>query len=169
MKTAEATEPIEHPEHLAHLASLESIEHALEREGVRLTGPRRALVEVMRGLGDHFGADELVAATPAVGRATVFRTLRLLQDLGIVCQVVLDGGTVAYRLASGEHHHHLVCSECGAVSDFASGDLEGVLQEIARRTGYRVDAHRLEVYGLCPECRAAAPAPAGVSAARPAF
>lgn len=134
--------------------STQSIERALASEGFRLTGPRRALVEVMQGLGDHFVADDVVEAAPGVGRATVFRTLRLLQDLGVVCQMVLDDGTAAYRLASGGHHHHLVCSECGAVSDFASGDLEGVLQEIARRTGYRVDAHRLEVYGLCPECRA---------------
>ena len=134
--------------------STDSIEQTLASEGFRLTAPRRALVEVMQGLGDHFVADDVVEAAPAVGRATVFRTLRLLQDLGIVCQVVLDDGTAAYRLASGGHHHHLVCSECGAVSDFASGDLEGLLDDIARRTGYRVDAHRLEVYGLCPDCRA---------------
>ena len=131
-----------------------SIERTLASGGFRLTGPRRALVEVMQGLGDHFVADAVVEAAPGVGRATVFRTLRLLQDLGIVCQVVLDDGTAAYRLASGGHHHHLVCSECGAVSDFSSGDLEGLLRDIAQRTGYRVDAHRLEVYGLCPACRA---------------
>ena len=69
----------------------------------------------------------------------------------------IGDGTARWELlsqAGDEHHHHLVCSECGAVSDFASGDLEGLLDDIARRTGYRVDAHRLEVYGLCPDCRA---------------
>ena len=136
------------------MANTDSIERTLASEGFRLTAPRRALVEVMQGLGDHFMADDVVEAAPSVGRATVFRTLRLLQDLGIVCQVVLDDGATAYRLASGGHHHHLVCSECGAVSDFASGDIEGLLDDIARRTGYRVDAHRLEVYGLCPDCAA---------------
>ncbi|MFA7248240.1 MAG: Fur family transcriptional regulator [Dehalococcoidia bacterium] len=134
--------------------STESIERTLASGGFRLTGPRRALVEVMQALGGRFSADDVVEAAPGVGRATVFRTLRLLQDLGIVCQVVLDDGAVAYRLASGGHHHHLVCSECGVVSDFSSGDLEGLLDDIARRTGYQVDAHRLEVYGLCPACRA---------------
>ncbi len=139
----------------------DKIERALASEGFRLTGPRRVLLEVMQGLGDHFVADDVVEAAPAVGRATVFRTLRLLQDLGIVCQIVLDDGAVAYRLASGGHHHHLVCSECGSVSDFSSGDLEGLLDDITRRIGYRVDAHRLEVYGLCPDCgaRGALPAP----------
>jgi Fur family ferric uptake transcriptional regulator len=136
------------------MATTDSIERTLASEGFRLTAPRRALVEVMQSLGDHFVADDILEAAPTVGRATVFRTLRLLQDLGMVCQVVLDDGTAAYRLASGGHHHHLVCSECGAVSDFASGDIEGLLDDIARRTGFRVDAHRLEVYGLCPACRA---------------
>lgn len=134
------------------MESTADIERTLASGGFRLTGPRRTLVEVMQGLGDHFVADEVVEGAPKVGRATVFRTLRLLQDVGIVCQVVLDDGTAAYRLASGGHHHHLVCSECGAVSDFASGDIEGLLDDIARRTGYRVDAHRLEVYGMCPAC-----------------
>ena len=138
------------------METTESIQQTLASEGFRLTGQRRALVEVMQGLGDHFVADDVVAAAPAVGRATVFRTLRLLQDLGIVCQVVLDDGAGAYRLASGGHHHHLVCSECGSVSDFSSGDIEGLLDDIARRTGYRVAAHRLEVYGVCPACRARA-------------
>src|SRR3990172_7328997 len=126
------------------MATTESLALTLARRGRRLTGPRRALLEAMQRLGDHFVADDVVAAAPAVGRATVFRTLRLLQDLDVICQVVLDDGTAAYRLASGGHHHHLVCSDCGAVSDFSSGDLEQLLEGIALRTGYAVDAHRLE-------------------------
>ncbi|MEX2446603.1 MAG: Fur family transcriptional regulator [Dehalococcoidia bacterium] len=144
------------------MANAEALEHTLTRGGYRLTGPRRVLLDVMLGMGDHFSADELVAAAPRVGRATVFRTLRLLQDLGIVCQVVLDDGAIAYRLASGGHHHHLVCTDCGAVSDFASGDVEALLDGIAGRTGYLIEAHRLEVYGRCASCqdRAQAAGPA---------
>ena len=135
------------------MATTETLALTLARRGRRLTGPRRALLEAMQRLGDHFVAEDVVAAAPAVGRATVFRTLRLLQDLDVICQVVLDDGTVAYRLASGGHHHHLVCSDCGAVSDFSSGDLEELLDGIALRTGYAVDAHRLEVYGRCARCQ----------------
>lgn len=111
----------------------------------------------MRGLGDQFSADEVLAETPDVGRATVFRTLRLFQELGVVCQVVLDDGAVAYSLSSDGHHHHLVCSNCGAVRNFASTDIEDLLQKLARRTGYDVAAHRLEVYGRCAECQQGQP------------
>ena len=107
----------------------------------------------MHTLGDHFTAEEVVSASPGVGRATVFRTLRLLQDIGTLCQVVLEDGTLQYRLTSGIHHHHIVCSRCGAVNDFSSCDIQSLLDEIAERTGYSVDAHRLEVYGRCANCQ----------------
>jgi Fur family transcriptional regulator, ferric uptake regulator len=131
----------------------DAIERLLARRGYRLTGPRRHLLEIMAALGDHFVADAVVTAAPAVGRATVFRTLRLLQELGVVCQVVLDDGAIAYRLAPEEHHHHLLCVECGAAEDFSSDTLEGVLAELEARSGYAIEAHRLEVYGRCTACQ----------------
>lgn len=135
--------------------SADAIERLLARRGYRLTGPRRHLLEVMEGLGDHFGADDVVNAAPEVGRATVFRTLRLLQELDVVCQVVMDQGDTVYRLAPEEHHHHLLCVECGAAEDFSSDALESVFAEVEAKTGYAIEAHRLEVYGRCPACQAA--------------
>ena len=135
------------------MVTVDALERTMERAGHRVTAPRRALLATMQGLGDHFTAEGLVAASPSVGRATVFRTLRLLQDIGTLCQVVLDDGTVEYRLTSGGHHHHIVCSQCGAVNDFASCDIQDLLTELGRRTGYDIEAHRLEVYGRCSSCR----------------
>lgn len=136
-------------------STAQQIEHAIAGSGRRLTGPRRVLAEALLTLGDHFAAEELMQAAPGVGRATVFRTLRMLQDSGLVCLVVLDDGRTVYRLGSEEHHHHVVCSECGAVADVSSARLERALSAISVETGYEVDAHRLELYGRCPDCRAA--------------
>jgi Fe2+ or Zn2+ uptake regulation protein len=137
------------------MVSLEVLERRLASNGYRLTRPRRSLLGAMQELGDHFTADGLLAVTPEVGRATVFRTLRLLQDIGTLCQVVLGDGTIEYRLTSGGHHHHMVCSDCGAVTDFAACDLQESLTRLAERTGYDVSSHRLEVYGRCAQCRVA--------------
>lgn len=139
---------------------IQILERRLARGGLRSTGPRRALLEAMLELGDHFTAEQLSAAAPAVGRATVFRTLRLLQDLGSICLVVLDDGTSEYRLAEAGHHHHLVCSSCGRVSDIAGCDLTGLLRTVSEDTGFEVEAHRLELYGRCAECRAGIERPA---------
>jgi len=135
------------------MTTMDVLERTLVRSGHRLTAPRRQLLEVMDGLGDRFTADQVLAASPRVGRATVFRTLRLMQELGVVCQVVLDDGGVAYRLGGGAHHHHVVCSECGAVTDFSSHDIEDLVQELGRRVGFELDSHRLELYGRCDRCR----------------
>ena len=135
------------------MVSSQALERRVSGSGHRLTEPRRALIAAMRDLGDHFTADEVLHARPEVGRATVFRTLRLLQDIGALCQVVLDDGTTQYRLTSGGHHHHIVCSNCGATNDFATCDIQDLLEELGRRTGFEIQAHRLEVYGVCTRCR----------------
>ncbi len=131
----------------------QAIERRLARGGVRVTAPRRALLAAIEGLGDHFTAEELAAAAPAVGRATVFRTLRLLQDLGTICLVVLDDGTSEYRMAEPGHHHHLVCSVCGTVSDIVGCDLTELVRVVSEDTGFDVETHRLELYGRCAACR----------------
>ena len=139
------------------MVTTDALKVRLADSGHRITEPRRALIDSMRDLGDHFTAEELMQATPGVGRATVFRTLRLLLDIGALCHVVMESGTVDYRLTSEGHHHHIVCSDCGATSDFASCEIEDLLDELHRRTGYEIQAHRLEVYGLCADCHEASP------------
>jgi Fur family ferric uptake transcriptional regulator len=136
------------------MVSTLAMERNLERVGRRLTGPRRELLSVIGGLGGHFTAEQLAVAAPGVGRATVFRTLRLLQDVGAICQVVAPDGALEYRVTAVGHHHHLVCAECGAVDDFSGCDISDLLAELAMRTGYEIGAHRLEVYGRCAACQA---------------
>lgn len=133
------------------------IERMLARGGYRLTSPRRAVLETMRRLGNHFTAEDVQVAAPGVGRATVFRTMKLMRDMGIICQVVLDDGATVYQLtedAAADHHHHVICSECGQVAEFSSDGLEDVLEDVAQRTGFEIDTHRLELYGRCGRCRA---------------
>lgn len=139
----------------------------LDRAGYRLTGPRRALAALIAGRDGHFTAPELVAAARAqrlgVGRATVFRTLEVLDALGAVERLDLPSGEHAYVVCERAHHHHVICSRCGRTNEIRDGSLQAVVGEIARRTGYRVDTHRLELFGLCPACVASQPGPTSVA------
>lgn len=145
-----------------------SIVTVLDRAGYRLTEPRRALAALIASRDGHFTAGDLVVAARSrrlgVGRATVFRTLEVLEGLGAVERLDLPSGEHAYVVCQRAHHHHVVCSRCGRTNEIDDAGLRVVVSEIARRTGYRVDEHRLELFGLCPACAASQPAPTTVSA-----
>jgi Fur family ferric uptake transcriptional regulator len=132
---------------------------ALGRAGYRLTEPRRAVAELIAERSGHFTAADLVAAARAsrtpIGRATVFRTLDVLEEIGAVERLDLPGGAHAYVPCEAAHHHHVVCSRCGRVAEIDDRGLRVVVREINNRTGFRVDDHRLEAFGLCPGCQAA--------------
>ena len=132
-----------------------SVIAALEDAGYRLTGPRRALADLIadRG-GSTFTAADLVADARArrlgIGRATVFRAIELLVSVGAVERVDLQSGEHAYVACVPTHHHHVICSRCARATEIGDLGLGAVAREVARRTGYRVDEHRLELFGLCP-------------------
>ena len=129
--------------------------------GHRLTPSRRAVVEAALDLAPHFSPEDLLAGAPQVGRATVFRTLKLLLDLNLICRVLMEGGNLRYRLSTRGHHHHLVCTRCGQVEDFTRCDVSALVEELTRSTEYDIEGHWLEVYGRCSSCRRPGPLAAG--------
>jgi len=132
---------------------------ALDHAGYRLTEPRRSLAALIADQDGHFTAATLVEAAGErrllFGRATVYRTLEVLEDLGAVERLDLPSGEHAYVGCEPAHHHHLICSGCGRTDPIEDAGLSTVVADISRRTGYRVDDHRLELFGLCPGCQRA--------------
>jgi len=131
---------------------------ALENAGYRLTGPRRSLAELITARnGAAFTAADLVADVRTrrlgIGRATVFRAIDLLETVGAVERIDLQNGEHAYVACVPTHHHHVICSRCANATEIGDLGLGAVAREVARRTGYRVDEHRLELFGLCPTCQ----------------
>lgn len=124
----------------------------LEGVGHRVTASRRAVLEAVMASPALFTVEDICSAAPRVGRATVFRTMKLLQELDLVCRVPLEDGSVRYQFSGGDHHHHLICSKCGSIKEFSDTDLDARIQENARREGFRLDAHSLELYGRCRAC-----------------
>ena len=125
----------------------------------RNTAPRRALTALIARRTGHFTAADLLAQARSrevnVGRATVFRTLDFLAEQGELERIDLPSGEHAYvACAPREHHHHVVCRECGKSAEVQDAGLQSVVAEVGRRSGYRIESHRLELYGLCPDCAA---------------
>ena len=128
---------------------------AVAGAGYRVTRPRQAVASLINARTGHFTSSDLLADARrrrlALGRATVFRNLELFTELGALERLDLPNGEHAYVACEPEqHHHHVVCRRCGGSVEVADGGLQAVVDEIARRTGYAIDSHRLELFGLCP-------------------
>jgi len=133
---------------------------SLEASGYRMTGARRAVAELIATHDGAFETADLVADSRrrrlGVARATIFRTLELLVARGWVERLDLPSGAHSYvRCESTRHHHHLVCSRCQRSVDLEDIGMAAIVAEAERRTGYRVERHRVELWGLCPTCRKA--------------
>lgn len=143
---------------------LNPIVNALDGAGYRLTATRRAVASLISSYGGHFTASELEAAARDrrvdVSRATLFRALDLLTELGAVERIDLTTGEHAYVSCAPAHHHHLVCSRCGRTADVDDLGVAEAVAEIGRRSGYRIESHRLELFGLCRHCQARTTPPA---------
>jgi len=131
---------------------------ALGRAGYRLTVPRRVVADLIAARNGHFTAADLVEDALSrrlnIGRATIFRTLEVLEGVGAIERIDLPSGDHAYITCEpAAHHHHVVCSRCGRAVDVDDAGLAAVVSKIAGETGYRISDHRLELFGLCPACQ----------------
>jgi Fe2+ or Zn2+ uptake regulation protein len=136
----------------------ETLVRALDTAGYRLTEPRRAVAGLIGGRLGYFTAADLLSEARArrlgIGRATIFRALELFTELNLVERLDLPNGEHAYVECARAHHHHVICSSCGRTTEVEDCGMQVVAEEVARRSGYQIDTHRLELFGLCPKCAA---------------
>lgn len=132
--------------------------------GYRLTPQRPMIVEAVRNSDEHICAEEVFQKVreryPHVNISTVYRTLELLKELGLVTETDLGEGRVYYHWAEKGHHHHLICQSCGrltALEDSVLDSLQGTLRE---RYGFRANLSHLAIFGLCSECQGSPTGPA---------
>jgi Fur family transcriptional regulator, ferric uptake regulator len=130
----------------------------LERRGLKLTAERQALFEELFARHEHLEADELLVRLRGkhkkISRATIYRTLDLLVDSGIVGRVRV--GEIGYRyerLRAGEHHDHLICNECGRVIEFYEPRIESLQDVVCERYGFLALSHSHQLRGICRSCR----------------
>jgi Fe2+ or Zn2+ uptake regulation protein len=139
------------------LAPTTPIVESLGRRGLRVTGPRRHVADLLGERRGTFTAADLLGDAErhdvAIGRATVFRALDLFTELGLLERIDLPSGEHAYVVCEPVHHHHVICSVCGRQTEVEDAGVQAIVAEMQRQTGYRIDRHRLELYGTCPNCQ----------------
>jgi Fur family transcriptional regulator, ferric uptake regulator len=143
-----------------HLENFRAVlQKYMAKKGLRSTDQRRLIVETFFHSPNHVSIEELLlqvrAQDPKVGYATVYRTLKLLTESGVAYERRFSDGLTRYELADGEaHHDHLICVECGRITEFEEPEIELLQEKVALRYGYELQSHKHEMYGVCPDCRA---------------
>lgn len=137
---------------------LREFEERCRRQGVALTVQRRVVFETMLQRDDHPTVDQIFEVVqerlPEVSRATVYRNLEALVEMGVIRRAHHSGTAVRFD-AKTHHHHHLICTRCGRMVDFEDPRLEGLPTPERATTGFRVDDYSVHVMGLCADCQAA--------------
>jgi Fur family ferric uptake transcriptional regulator len=119
---------------------------------MRMTEQRRVIARVLSEAEDHPDVEELyrraTAVDPKISIATVYRTVRLFEEAGILSRLDFGDGRARYEEAPEEHHDHLIDVKSGKVTEFRDAEIEALQEAIARKLGYRLVGHRLELYGV---------------------
>jgi Fur family transcriptional regulator, ferric uptake regulator len=128
----------------------------LAAAGHRLTGPRATVVRTIANQSGAVTAEQLVAELHAqrISRATVYRTLEVLERRGLLTRMHLDNYH-GYTVCDDGHHHHLLCHHCGRVTVVDASGIEAEINKLAQKLDFRVDTHTLEFSGVCRDCQAA--------------
>ena len=130
----------------------ETIIKRCEDKGLRMTEQRRVIAKVLEGADDHPDVEELYvrasALDSAISIATMYRTVKLFEEAGILEKHEFGDGRARYETADRDHHDHLIDMQTGEVVEFVDAEIEELQERIAARLGYRLKGHRLELYGV---------------------
>ncbi|WP_438957149.1 Fur family transcriptional regulator [Cognatiyoonia sp.] len=129
-----------------------SIIQRCEDLGLRMTGQRRVIASVLEAATDHPDVEELfrraTAEDASISLATVYRTVKLFEETGILEKHEFGDGRARYETADGDHHDHLIDVNSGEVIEFVDEEIEALQERIAEKLGYKLMGHRLELYGV---------------------
>ena len=128
----------------------------IQDRGLKTTKQRNTIIAVFFAMRGHISVEELLVevkrANPKIGYATVYRTLHLLVDSGLVQERRFGDGLARYEGHTGvEHHDHMICLECGQISEFFNPGLEKLQVQLAEENNFQIYRHRLELYGACKD------------------
>lgn len=145
---------------VSHQWFWDALERYLSRHQLKQTKQRTIVVKEFLAMNRHLDAEELYAsirqAGHNIGLATIYRTLNLLREAGLVEQRLFADGRASYELLDPEvHHDHLICTNCGKIVEFEHKEIEKLQEQVARTHHFILSSHRLELYGLCANCNTA--------------
>ncbi|GAA0683799.1 MULTISPECIES: Fur family transcriptional regulator [Clostridium] len=143
------------------LVNINKLKEDLKNKGYKLTPQRRSIVDtIIENEGSHLTVEEIYDKVkiqcPEIGLATVYRTVMLLEEMGIVYKLDLDDGCSRYELVHEDElhrHHHLICTKCGKVIEVEGDLLENLEAKIEKQYNFKINDHSVKFFGICENCK----------------
>ncbi len=136
---------------------LVELKNLIKKRGLKHSAQRELILKILFHAKEHLSPEDIYnqvkKINPAIGLATVYRTLSFLEKEGMVDSVSFGAEGKRYELNRGEHHDHIICLECGKIIEFYNEELERLQEKIATGCGFKLITHQLNLYGLCKECQ----------------
>ncbi len=141
--------------------TMETLKVRLKESGLKITPQRRAIINILLDNGNrHLSSEEIYDLVrencPEIGLATVYRTMQLLDDIGVISKLNLDDGCIRYELdlnkSDSHNHHHLICKKCGDIIEVEDDLMDNVEKEIQTTYKFKILDHDIKFYGLCENC-----------------
>jgi Fur family ferric uptake transcriptional regulator len=138
---------------------MQSETQELKDAGLKITAPRVKIFQILESSTiRHMTAEDvyrqLIANSEDIGLATVYRVLTQFETAGLVKRHNFEEGRSVFELATADHHDHLLCVKCGRVEEFNDAEIETLQRKVAKKLGYELTDHNLNMFGLCPDCKA---------------
>ena len=135
----------------------EKLKQYIQDKNLRWTSQRQCIADLLFNVNKHLTTEQLFRLVqqrdPAIGYATVARTLHLLMDAGVCSQIDISDGTMRYEaVADNEHHDHLICTRCGQFIEVYSPELEKIQADLLREHAFVEETHKLQIFGICSDC-----------------
>jgi Fur family ferric uptake transcriptional regulator len=129
----------------------------LAAKGLKMTKQRALIFELFLKREGHLSSEELYGLVkkkdPSIGRATVYRALKLFKEADLAREVDFGEGLARYEHSSGPHHDHLICVRCGKAIEVVDESIEELQEKLSRRHGFTLTGHKMQLFGVCPACR----------------
>ncbi len=144
---------------ISYDAFLEMFKEIIRKNGLKFTSQREAILQTLYENPEHFTSENLYLLVKEkypeinIGIATVYRTLALLEENGLVSSISLGTQGKKFEIANKPHHDHLICEECGKIIEFENEKIESLQEEIAEANGFALTHHLMQLYGVCKACQ----------------
>ena len=143
---------------MIHKEEFEVLENFIRSKNLRRSEQRQQILDVFLKTEKHLTAEDLYnivkKKNPSIGYATIYRSLKLFSEAGLCRELQVDDGTTRYEhLYNHKHHDHLICTKCGKFVEIESPEIEALQEQLAKKNGFELIKHRLELYGLCRACK----------------